>query len=56
MSTDSRPQTRDLDRQTERLCRDLQDQMRMARDRISDRYAKLMEDRAQDPARGDPAR
>ncbi len=33
----------------ERLSEDLKDQMRMARDRIADRYAKLMEERTFEP-------
>ena len=33
----------------ERLSEDLKDQTRMARDRIADRYAKLMEERTFDP-------
>jgi hypothetical protein len=32
--------------QIERLSEDLKDQMRLARDRIADRYVKLMEERA----------
>jgi len=35
--------------QIERLSEDLKDQMRMARDRIADRYTKLMEDRSFEP-------
>jgi hypothetical protein len=35
--------------QIERLSEDLKDQMRLARDRIADRYAKLMEDRSFEP-------
>jgi hypothetical protein len=33
----------------ERLSEDLRDQMRIARDRIADRYAKLMEERSFEP-------
>ncbi len=37
------------DRQIERLSEDLKGQMRLARDRIADRYAKLMEERSFSP-------
>ncbi len=33
----------------ERLSNDLKDQMRFAKERISDRYAKLMEERSFEP-------
>ena len=33
----------------ERLSKDLKDQMRFAKERISDRYAKLMEERSFEP-------
>lgn len=37
------------DREIERLSEQLKDQMRFAKDRISDRYAKLMEERSFEP-------
>ena len=42
------------EREIERLSEQLKDQMRFAKDRIADRYAKLMEERSFDPE--DPAR
>jgi len=45
MSTDT-ADNRKTEGQLERLSQDLRDQMRMARDRIADRYAKLMEERS----------
>ncbi len=34
----------------ERLSQDLKDQMRLAHDRIADRYSKLMEERSFEPS------
>ena len=36
----------ETERQLGRVAKDLKDQMQLARDRISDRYAKLIEDRS----------
>jgi hypothetical protein len=47
MSTDPSETERRLDR----VAKDLKDQMQLARDRISDRYAKLIEDRSFEPLR-----
>ncbi len=49
MPTDTAPELVKAEVQLERLSEDLKDQMRMARDRLSDRYAKLMEDRSFEP-------
>ena len=39
----------DVEQEFERLAQDLRSQMRAARERISDRYAKLMEERSFEP-------
>ena len=41
------------EREIERLSEDLRDQMRFAKERISDRYAKLMEERSFEPDDGE---
>ena len=40
------------DREIERLSEDLRSQMRFAKERISDRYGKLMEERSFEPEDG----
>jgi hypothetical protein len=40
----------EAERRLDDVSHDLKDQMQLARDRISDRYAKLMEDRSFGPA------
>ncbi len=47
MPTDTTPKTA-ADQELDRISQDLKEQVRMAKDRISDRYAKLMEERSFD--------
>jgi hypothetical protein len=41
----------EAERQLDCVAKDLKDQMQLARDRISDRYAKLIEERSFEPPR-----
>jgi hypothetical protein len=41
------------EREIERLSEELRDQMRFAKERISDRYGKLMEERSFEPGGGE---
>jgi hypothetical protein len=43
------PDPAEAERQLDDIAHDLKDQMQLARDRISDRYAKLMEERSFEP-------
>ncbi len=52
MQTDTQPHWREPEQELDRVSQDLKDQVRMAKDRISDRYAKLMEERSFEPADG----
>ena len=57
MPTDTPPDPVEPEGQLERLSEDLKNQMRMAADRIADRYAKLMEERTFEPSpKPDPDR
>ena len=46
MPTDTQLHPEGREQQLERLSQDLKDQVQMAKDRISDRYAKLIEERS----------
>ncbi len=46
MPTDTTPPIPETDQELDRISQDLKEQVRMAKDRISDRYAKLMEERS----------
>ncbi len=48
MPTQNAPDTGQTDQELDRISQDLREQVRMAKDRISDRYAKLMEERSFD--------
>ncbi len=49
MPTDTEPRPAEAKQELDRISSDLVEQVRMAKDRISDRYAKLMEERTFEP-------
>ncbi len=49
MPTDTQLHPEGREQELERLSQDLKDQVQMAKDRISDRYAKLIEERSFEP-------
>ena len=50
MTVQTQPDADTSEQEMEGLALDLKDQMRLARDRIADRYIKLMEERSFDPS------
>ncbi len=52
MHTQTQPRPSQPEQELDRLSQDLKDQVQMAKERISDRYAKLMEERSFEPEAG----
>ena len=52
MSRETHAEPEPSEREIERLSEDLREQMRFAKERIADRYTKLMEERSFEPDAG----